>query len=236
MKIFPDDIDYCERLTPKQSQKILRLLRICAVVGQTFLVIETIKIMNPLYMLLCYYSQWGVVMSWIAFIFLLISSFVPNETNGQKLFHKISYLIFECTWTSQSVITIFFWGVLFWMVTNVIFSSGVGVSLYFIESHSFAMLMLIFDFLINKVVFHVPHFLFVMIPPIVYMILGITLSYTANFVAYEILTWKDIMSIIIAVVLVGLFVGSFYIGHLIGKKNKPSIPDKTAGLLTQANP
>ncbi len=219
MDFFPDSIKYQERISPKRDLFYLRTMRILAFVGQSMLLFNAFSLTTPFYIFFYFFTQWGVLISWITFAFCLVSSFLPNETKFQAWIHKAAYVCFECAWVSQCVITIFFWLVLSWMASWLF--DKLTTSIIMTELHAFSMCMLAFDFVMNDMRFHKPHMFLSLIPPVLYGILSATIAYTTGVYAYPVLTWKDWMSVVVVIFLIALFVACFYLGRVLGDKKGP---------------
>jgi len=209
--LFPEAYNFKEQIAPKKRISELRILRTLGFLMHIYAYYLNYKVLDDKSLLFIYFTTWGIVMTLFTFAFLFIAIYTTNEN-----YHKFCFIAFEATWTAQSVITIFFWLVLSWF-----FPEGFA-TLYMIYVnlmiHACPFLMLSIDLFITKMLFSLSHIVFVMIPPIFYMFVSIYLSLGYDIVAYPVLTWKDYSTIISVVFLVILFVGSFFVGHYIGKR------------------
>lgn len=226
--LFPQGIDYYKliALDIRGQKHPLLLMRILALTIQTALLILAIARNQPSHLLLMF-TGWGIMISWVAMLFTTIASLIPNEDGKPRMIYKVAYGLFETAWTAQLVITVFFWVVLTPLSHTWMHLENYRV-LMTTENHALAMCNLVADTLINNVQFRIPHLLFPLIVAFCYMAVGIVASYTADFVAYSILTWKDAMSVPIVLALVALFVGCFFAGQVIGKYKRRLLLSATA--------
>eukprot|EP00831_Metopus_contortus_P038540 TRINITY_DN30281_c0_g1_i1.p1 TRINITY_DN30281_c0_g1~~TRINITY_DN30281_c0_g1_i1.p1 ORF type:complete len:104 (+),score=2.05 TRINITY_DN30281_c0_g1_i1:347-658(+) len=93
---------------------------------------------------------------------------------------------------------------------------GIWMSL----AHSLSLSASSFEMWLNKVTFHWPHLLFVFSFPLGYSVLYVYSVFCLNFTPYPILTMKSWDSIIIALIVVGLYLGAFWIGDYFTKNRK----------------
>eukprot|EP00826_Nyctotherus_ovalis_P057316 TRINITY_DN7830_c0_g2_i2.p1 TRINITY_DN7830_c0_g2~~TRINITY_DN7830_c0_g2_i2.p1 ORF type:complete len:223 (-),score=42.50 TRINITY_DN7830_c0_g2_i2:47-715(-) len=210
---FPSSFDFKQQITPDERIVQLRILRgLGFVVHLAILVSHFILFPSQGGKVFIYYTTWGVAMTMLAFGFSLISTFFDDSTPARKHYHKFCYVVFEAVWTSEAVITIFFWLVLTWVIPKELWSFGMVV--YMIDLHIYPFALLVVDMFMTRILFRMCHVVFIMIPPIMYMFLSIYLSLAHNIVAYPVLTWKDIITVPSAIILVALFIGSVSYTHL----------------------
>jgi len=202
-------------LSPANSYAKLKILRILAFISQSLILIQLFIYNADKAHVLIYYTNWGAFMAEITYGIFLISVFLPDE----EILYKIAYFCFEITWVSQVVITVFFWGVLSWNMKFKEEASLVWTVLS--ELHTFPIIVLSIDFIMNRVYFPMKHLIYCCIPPFFYMTVSIILSYGWNIVAYPMLTWKELFSIPVAIVLLGLFIGGFFIGYHLTRNRRP---------------
>eukprot|EP01022_Parablepharisma_sp_SALTPOND_P033776 TRINITY_DN895_c0_g1_i1.p1 TRINITY_DN895_c0_g1~~TRINITY_DN895_c0_g1_i1.p1 ORF type:complete len:248 (+),score=5.68 TRINITY_DN895_c0_g1_i1:473-1216(+) len=219
VKLFPEGLDYYSRTSfdIKGNRTPLLIIRLLGFIGQTFLFSQSILSHNPIYKAVFFFTSWGIILSWVCFGFLLCATLYPNPKRTQFLLYKATYVLYETAWTSQVVITIFFWTVLTPMNPKWLHSGRIHRILMVTMNHAFAIIIFLADTLINRMEFYLPHILFPGCIALGYTILGITLSYNIGFVAYPVLTWKDWISLVSAFGIIVLFTGSFIGGYYIGK-------------------
>ena len=208
-KFFFFEIDFASRISPQPRIKYLRIVRLIGFIVNLFVFIQMFVGNNVIHGFYKFYTNWGLMMTIFTFLILSISSFISSETN---ILHKFAYVLFEIIWTSNCVITIFFWGVLSW-------SGGAGsLGIWMIEAHTCPMLTTIADFIGTKLLMQFNHVLFVIIPGILYMILSIVYFVVDHDVFYNIMKWDSFQTYLIVIGFIGLYVGSFSLGWFIGKK------------------
>ena len=220
-----EDIDFGQQISPKSKRLYLQILRISAFIGQSSILILCLMVDEPTSLIPAFYTNWGIFITWIYLLVSLISMYFPNDqSKWSEKWHKTAFISFEIAWTSQHVVSVFFWGVLYWVVELPLESLGVALFIYY--SHSFGTLMLVIDFIITRIQFRKSDLVYALIPPIAYMILSISLAYAADIIAYPMLTWKDLLSVIVAAILLGMFIGSFYLGEWISRKRRMTADTK----------
>jgi len=213
---FPESFNFKQQITPDEKIGKLRMLRWVGFSTHITVLLSNFLVRgeNSIFV---YYTTWGVVMTLLNFGFSFISTFLNEDSSAKICYHKFCYVFFEATWTSEAVITIFFWCVLVWLIPPINWTFELVFVIIIL--HIYPFLMLTLDLCITKMLFRKSHVLFTMIPPILYMFLSIYLSHVHNLVVYEVvLTWKDYITIYSAASLVALFVGISIAGHYIGKK------------------
>ena len=212
-KLFPISADYYDRIFDRRKRNLLRILRFSCLIYHAVMIVLTIM-RYTLEGLFIFFTHWGLMMNFIAFGFMLASSYLADQPDWRLVMHKIAYVMFEVGWTMQCVITIFYWTLLSW-------NSNLGNAdrvLIAIEVHCIPILCLLADFLINKTPFQFNHIFFSIIPGILYFILNITMAYACDRIIYSILTWKNWVSLPIALGAIILFIGGFISGYYIGRK------------------
>ena len=212
---FHENTDYLSKVTIdiNGNKVYLLIIRIFAVIGLIPILIGSfIYVTQVQYYTLFTFSNWGAIISFLAFSFMLITSLFEYCFASQSLTPKISIVLFECAWTCQGVITIFFWGVLVWIEEG-LFSSLNLITIFNCVYHLFAMILLIADYLINNISFSPAHLIFPLVIAFVFMIVSIVVSYTLDFTPYEILTWKDWFSFVVAFGVLLLFIATFFFGY-----------------------
>ena len=209
---FPDELDFQKELSPNLKLKPLRTIRVIGFVFYIGLSLVCILFSQAPSSTMAFYTIWGIIMTGISCGLSLLSTYLSNES----AWHKVAFVAFEIAFTSEIVITIFFWLVLSWFTSEVF--KTMSLIIFMLILHAFPVMILAIDFVTTKILFLGYHLIFIMIPPLLYMILSLILAFGYNIYVYEVLTWKDGLSVVMVLLLVSLFIGSFIFCYFIGKK------------------
>jgi len=213
---FPESFNFKQHITPDKKIKQLKILRGIGFITHMVILFSNYFTLNSP-RVFYFYTTWGIIMTMLNFLFSFLSTYFNEDSSAKVHYHKFCYVFFEIAWTSEAVITIFFWLVLTWTLPAEAWNIRMVLVMLLLHLYPFAMLCV--DFLITKMTFRVNHVLFIMIPPILYMFLSIYLSLVHDIVLYNVvLTWKDIITLFSVILLVSLFIGVFMCGYYIGKK------------------
>jgi len=213
---------YLKSVAPEKSDclKYFRVAAVCIFFGIYFHSIFAMAGTEVFYIIA--FTQWGLGITALTFILLMLSSFISHETNCGLGLHKTAYLFFEMAWTAEVVITTVFWTILTIVDFEQAGQYDLEVIIFMGETHLMPISLLIIEFRHNKVRFTKSHAVFVAIPPLLFTIVSIFFSYAFNIIAYPILTWKDYKTIIFGVLIAVLFAGGFLLGYWVGERKHRS--------------
>ncbi len=159
------------------------------------------------------YTQWGLIMTLVTFIMLTISSVV-----GSDRLEYIAGKLFVVAWSSECVITVFFWLILFVaaIVTNQL-TDDVSTIVYNIQVHSLPMVLLFVEQRLDNIVFAKLDLLFTFIPFVPYSIISMIYAYEWDTTMYSVMNWHDWLSLGMGLVTLGLNVGGFFAGYALSQ-------------------
>lgn len=159
------------------------------------------------------YTQWGLIMTLCVFSMLSVCSSGIVQT--ERRFKHFAYTCFEVAWCAEFVITVFFWLVLF--VVAIASGSKKTVSLstilYNLVVHTLPMLFLLIDNSMNPVIFMREHLGYCFLPFAPYLAISLIYAYAWDTTLYQVINYRDLLSLEMALLVVGLTLLGFYVGH-----------------------
>jgi hypothetical protein len=221
-----EDIDYFSRIAvgKNKSRKPLLWVRLCGLIGLVLVDIQGILFIPSALTYVSKFTYWSLNLTLTAYIIFFISTFTATKpTSTPRLIDKCAFFAFEIVWTSELVVTVFYWTALVWFSIPR-FRAHVYLLLSGIESHAFPLFMLAADFRLNSMRFVKGHLYYALIPPLLYSLVTLILAYTNDVEPYPILTWKDWLSLVVVVVLISLLVAAFFVGYWIGERKARTPP------------
>ena len=172
-------------------------------------------VMEPVTLLIGY-TQWGLVMTIISFLLLSLFPNNPKNTIGQ-----LTRVFVEIAWSSEFVIVIFFWCVLF--LHGVIAKSPItdGEFWYYLDVHSVPFILLLIEIKRFPYSFQLSDLKYTFIPFILYA--GFAFSFVYFYdtsMHYYLLDWKDWWSAVTCAALGVLNALGFHLGRIIVVKKE----------------
>ena len=205
------------------SRHVLWAIRVFALILHAFFIIYHRIIQRKRYDDLEYLTPWGLLLSFIFYLTAVIEqghiifSGKPLNYKSKRLLAYISHITYEVAFSVQLTIVILYWGFVYpketqkwkgdWMDhINACFENGGTLILLYVDQA------------FNLILFRVKHFLVVLAFYGAYFIANISVSLSRGIPVYSQLTWKNLRSYLLVVLIIVAAALNFATGYCISKR------------------
>jgi len=230
MLILPDcfwpkgiiDVSDCLTNDDLFISKRLRIFRVGGTIILTAIYLHSyFELSNNYIRLIIGYNYWGLLFTTMTFISLIIVS-ETQANDFPRAIHKLAFILFELSWTSEIVITIIFWVIT--AIMDRVELKSYSTILHTLECNLLPIVLLSIDFVFNKIEFIMSHGILLSIIPLLYFFISLFFSLKYDVHEYSILTWKDYKTFFGIALFTFFYIMGFLSGHLLGKyKKEPTL-------------